>query len=141
MKAPCPKCGAPGTGNACAKCGVVFAKYSPPPQSDDAPERLRALWDHVTKNWESDAAHGTFVEQCLAANQAGYAAKCYRTKTPDPIAEERLAQIQDRLLQILLLGADRPADRPPPFRYAFAFALLLLGALAAFLLLTFFARR
>lgn len=135
MPDACPKCGTGKSGESCPKCGLVFAKFNPAAIKDTPSIILRDLWRHTEQHWEEKAAHALFIERALAASQAGYAAACYRARGDDPIAQTGLKNLTCRLEQSLLLQKSNPPRNKHPFRYAFAFALLLLGAAVAFLLL------
>ncbi len=131
----CPKCGREKTGPSCPKCGLVFAKFDPAALEADASESLRALWEHTKTHWEKPEVHAVFIEKALAETGAGFAARCYRLEGDDPTAQKHLADIALRLEQTLLVAkAERP-EKKPTARYALAFALLLLGATIAFLLM------
>lgn len=135
MIGACPKCGAETSGESCPKCGLVFAKYTPAASRETASDTLRELWKHTEQHWNETAAHALFVERALAESQAGYAAACYRAEGDDPIAAAQLKNLNIRLEQSLWMLRTEPPRNSKPFRYALAFALLLLGATVAFLLM------
>jgi len=108
---PCPKCGAPGGGESCPKCGLIFARYIPDALEEGVDQEVVRLWRHVEARWEDRAGHALFVEQCILFGDVGYAAACYRRRGDDPVAKEQLARLAARLDQSLAASA---ADRSRP---------------------------
>lgn len=70
---------------------------------------LEALWKKVVDDWDSDAAHGAFVEHCQLTDQLLEAAVRYRGMSGDrdrgPSAKKRLEGIS--LLALAKLEAAR----------------------------------
>ena len=135
MSEECPKCGREKTGPSCPKCGVVFDRFDPSALEEGASASLKDLWHHTVENWDKPASHALFIERALQESQAGYAAACYRTKGEDAIAKVHLEALTKRLEQSLLVTRSDRSEPKPVSRYALAFALLLLGATVAFLLM------
>lgn len=73
---------------------------------------LDALWKKVLDDWESDRAHGSFMEHCQATGQLLEAAVRYRGMAGDhtrgPSAERRLKGIA--LLAIAGLESERSPE-------------------------------
>ena len=105
----CPKCGVSKSGGeACPRCGLVFARFDEAALAVDVPPGIEALFAHAEADWGDRARHALFVEKALAAGAAGYAASRYRRRGPDEIAREQLAHrpsVPYLLLLILFLGA------------------------------------
>ena len=107
--AACPKCGAlhPDSGpgaEACARCGLVFAKVAagearlpPPPVVTPA---LRGRWAQLQGRLDDTEAHFAFIEACALENALDFAGFCYRSITPPGHAEDpRVAALRDRVLR------------------------------------------
>jgi hypothetical protein len=72
---------------------------------------LDALWKRVLDDWESDHAHGTFMEHCRATGQLLEAAVRYRGMAGD---HARGASAEKRLKGIALLAvAGLESERSP----------------------------
>jgi hypothetical protein len=74
---------------------------------------LESLWKKVLDDWESDAAHGSFLEYCQKSDQLLEAAVRYRgmagDRTRGPSADKRLSAIS--LLAVAKLEASRTVPR------------------------------
>ena len=135
MSEKCPKCGREKTGPSCPKCGVVFDRFDPAALEEGASASLKDLWRHTIENWDKPASHALFIERALQESQAGFAAARYRARGEDAIAKEHLEALTKRIEQSLLVSRTDRSEPKPIRRYALAFALLILGATVAFLLM------
>ena len=129
----CPKCGVSKSGGeACPRCGLVFARFDEAALAVDVPPGIEALFAHAEADWGDRARHALFVEKALAAGAAGYAASRYRRRGPDDeIAREQLARIAQRLEQELATTARGSRREPPAHRPSVPYLLLLILFLGA----------
>lgn len=115
---PCPKCGfrgKPGS-EACARCGLVFALWTPEKaaeivQLDEGAERL---WVEVEGAWEDEARHDAFLKHCSLAGMLPAAGRRYRDRLDrdprDPIA----SRMQERILAMATVTFVQRPPRPVP---------------------------
>jgi hypothetical protein len=61
---------------------------------DDPPERVRAAWDALQDTWGEPARHDAFLALASETDTFPWAARQYRGRAGDPVADERLARIQ-----------------------------------------------
>jgi hypothetical protein len=134
MGKSCPKCGTPKDGDACPRCGLVFAKFNPELLDQDVPEAIEALWRNVQERWDDRARHALFVERALAAGSLGYAARCYRAQGDDAVAEAQLRRIEERLQQVMAASQTgrprRTSGRGVTLAILFLFLLVILGVIS-----------
>lgn len=128
MEERCPKCGARRTLDACAKCGLVYAKFSGINELAEAPPELKQLWRQVEERWDDRAMHALFVQQAVALRRVDYAAAQYRGKSDDAVALSNLAQLSFQLEQQLLHSASPRRD----VRRRRIIGLMILALLLAF---------
>jgi hypothetical protein len=136
MENLCPKCGTQKLADACSKCGLVFKKFNPSVLIDTPSQSLQNLWLHTEQHWEEVPAHALFLERALVEDQAGFAARCYRTKGNDPMATAQLVRIQTRIMQSLMLTKSDPQRMSRGTRFALTlFFILFVFAMIIFALL------
>lgn len=113
----CPKCQrerVPGE-DACARCGLLVARWEGFAVADPAHPALEEPWAKLEQAWGDDAAHSAFLE--LAATVDGLdvaAAKYRRRKLADPTdarAERGLARAVTMAQTLYVARAQ--AERPP----------------------------
>ena len=86
----CPKCGrsrADGAA-ACARCGLVFANWTPgrrgPGRAGGGGMALDAqgdqLWDQLRASWQDEARHDAFLKHCATAGSLAVAGRRYRQR-------------------------------------------------------------
>lgn len=135
----CPKCNAPKVGEACPRCGLIFAKFDASALEEGASPEIKALWESVGADWENDALHAIFIEKALNAGAGGYAAYCYRRRgDDDPKAKEQLAKISKRLEQIMVMTSTPTAKQAPTGRLLGILILVIVFVGLAFFLLMFY---
>ncbi len=121
----CPKCGArQPAGEACRKCGLVYAKWKGEasiPAIGDAREAA-SLWARCEEVWSDEARHDAFVDFCRRAGVLAYAAARYRQKGDT----DRLAKIRAVAEQTLLAAVPRAADKPKNHRWQYVLVVFLL---------------
>lgn len=100
---------------------------------------LEALWQQVTKDWESENVHNAFLQHCQSTDQLLEAAVRYRGMTGD---RDRGASAEKRLKAVAILavsGLEASRSRRPERRRNLAAILLILafsaGSIALLLLL------
>lgn len=93
----CPKChreALPGE-SACARCGLLVARFDLFRESGDPPE-LESAWRECAAAWDDAAAHDRALSAAMRAECLPLLARRYRERLeagPDALAERRLAQI------------------------------------------------
>ncbi len=100
-RAACPKCGhqRPATALSCARCGLVFAKWTPDKAAARASldERGEALWAAVLADWQSTEKHDAFAKHCSVTETLAAAGRCYRERLDaspkDPLGTRMQARI------------------------------------------------
>jgi hypothetical protein len=118
----CPKCGEARRGEACVRCGLVFANWDPEKVGGVAGNaEAQALWDRCVEAWADDARHEAFIEHCRRAGILAFAAARYRQRG----AEDRLKQIRTLAEHSLAV----PARVPPAPRRTSLWAAIVLVAL------------
>ncbi len=77
---------------------------------------LEALWQHVLRHWDEEAAHRAFLGQAQATQQLPAAAARYRALSAEaergPMARRQL----EAVTRLALLGLELSRSRPPPPR-------------------------
>lgn len=147
MSAPatCPKCGhpRPDPATSCARCGLVFAKWSPEEASGVvAPldERAEALWADALASWNDEGRHDAFLKHCSAAGLLAAAGRRYRARLDERPGDQVTVRMQERVLHLATVAFTVQRSRPPePITRKSWFWLVLatcgaLGIAAAFLL-------
>lgn len=93
----CPKCrreALPGE-SACARCGLLVARFDLFRESGDPPE-LSAAWDECCAAWGEAATHDRALSVAVRLECLPLLARRYRERLEsgsDPLAERRLSQI------------------------------------------------
>ncbi len=114
----CPKCGharAPG-GKACARCGLVFALWTPDkaavalvpldPRGDE-------LWAGLAADWRNIARHDAFAKHCSLVGTLAAAGRCYRERL-DAAPDDAVAQqMQARIVSMAMVQLPARAAQPP----------------------------
>lgn len=105
----CPKCGrsrADGA-EACPRCGLVFARWSPGETDDAIPApggstsldaEGQRLWDGLVGNWADDAGHDTFLKHCATAGCLAAAGRQYRQRLDAYPQDATAARMQARIV-------------------------------------------
>lgn len=135
----CPKCHTQYQADACPRCGLILNKWRGHAAREAAPPppQLEATWKNVLENWDKPAAHALFVERCLVAGAADYAAKKYRERGDDPVARGQLEALTARMIQRMTTGTKRTQSRTS--RRALRALIVVLLAVAALGILCFIA--
>lgn len=109
----CPKCNTQYQAEACPRCGLILKKWRglPARKAAPPPSQLEATWQNVLENWDKPAAHTLFVERCLVAGAADYAAERYRERGDDPVARGQLEELTARMIQRMMTATKRPQSR------------------------------
>ena len=132
----CPKCSRrreEETTNACARCGLVFAFWSPEKAAQvvKLDEKAEALWTQVRRSWRDEAKHDAFLKYCSIAGQLAAAGRCYRLrldKTPD---DEMAMKMQERIVAMATLTMARPTiPAKPVTRTQWFWMILVIGVIA-----------
>ncbi len=131
----CPKCGFSVTGESCPRCGLVFAKFDPAVLEEDVPRALEQQWADLETNWSDRSAHGLFVQRALEARALGYAARCYRQRGEDQLAQEQIERI-GKQMEAMLASTLTPSGRSRKSG-RLALVTLLVVAIAAIVALLF----
>jgi hypothetical protein len=133
---PCPKCGRnreDETTNSCARCGLVFAFWTPDKAVDvvKLDEKAEALWTQVRRSWKDESKHDAFLKYCSLAGLLAPAGRCYRLrldKTPD---DEIAIKMQERIVAMATLSFARPSTPPKPVtRTQWFWMILVIGVIA-----------
>lgn len=99
----CPRCETPHREGEkeCARCGIIFAQFTPiPKDAADAqvPRFLVELWQKVLVDFTNQEKHDSFLEVCLERGHLPFAARKYKmiaTANPvDPVVQDMLKRIQ-----------------------------------------------
>jgi DNA-directed RNA polymerase subunit M/transcription elongation factor TFIIS len=125
----CPKCGAPrGAEDACAKCGLIFAKWTEDADSE-TPETVVQLWKNIQKHWDDEILHRDFLRACLEVEALSFAARCYRSRDDD-VAKEQLRKLTNIGVQAMHAAEQPGRLNPKVFRIVgWALFFLLCAAL------------
>ena len=132
----CPKCGRnreDETTNSCARCGLVFAFWTPDKAADvvKLDEKAEALWTQARRSWKDESKHDAFLKYCSMAGLLAPAGRCYRLrldKTPD---DEIAIKMQERIVAMATLSFARPSAPPRPVtRTQWFWMILVIGVIA-----------
>lgn len=139
----CPKCGHPeATGaSSCARCGLVFALWSPQTAQPLAAldGRAEALWGEARQAWEEASRHEAFIKHCSAAGLLGAAGRRYREHLDRTPGDAIATRMQERILAMATVGFTVRSRAPQPVtrtRWFWAVVLLfgVTGVLAGVIL-------
>jgi hypothetical protein len=142
----CPKCSArrPPEAEACARCGLTFALWSPAPDAARPPpldERGEALWAEALAAWEAGDKHEAFVRHCAMSGALAVAGRRYRERLDrlptDPVA----GRMQSRVLAMATAAFVRSPAAPEPVTRSLWFWLILVGCAVAGMIGAFLLRR
>jgi hypothetical protein len=101
----CPKCGRerkPGE-DACARCGLLVARWATFATAAPAHPELDALWAAVDAGWDDDAAHARFLDEAARLGALDVAAARYGKRLRQEndararVGLERAALLAERL--------------------------------------------
>lgn len=113
----CPKCRReriPGE-DACARCGLLVARWEGFTAEEPSHPALEAPWDKLQSAWSDEAAHGAFLELAAAVDGLDVAAAKYRRRSlaepGDARAERGLARAVTMAQTLYVARAQ--AERPP----------------------------
>jgi hypothetical protein len=129
----CPKCAQPrrADADACARCGLVFARWRPEAAVGVvAPldEAAEALWGAAVADWANPERHDAFLKHCSLVGQLGAAGRRYRERA-DASPDDALARkMQDRVLAMATASLVMPArPRAPVTRARWFWVVMVLG--------------
>ncbi len=98
---------------------------------------LEALWKNVVDHWDSDAAHGTFLQHCQSAEQLAEAAARYAGMRGDrergPSAQKHLDAVAVLAASSLLAARTERTEGIP--KWFTVVVLMLFGAMGGYVLL------
>jgi hypothetical protein len=152
LRDDCLKCGAPVRGAACAACGLAVdrgAAYlaaragADPGLADEAPPAVEAAWRRAIEAWGEQARHDEVLRQVATHDAYAWAARRYRARGADAVAERALARLRRAAAATLLASATaRAAPAATPYRAAWAvLGILVLVIVAGLLYASLGARR
>jgi hypothetical protein len=127
----CPKCQQPRRAGAvaCARCGLVFANWTP--EQAEAVVRLdergEALWAAVRESWREEERHDAFLKYCSLAGLLAPAGRCYRERLAADPQDALAARMQQRILTMATASFTHPAAPPRPVTRSVWFWTLLVG--------------
>ena len=98
----CPKCGRgrADSGAACARCGLIFARWSKteaPRDTGLGPEG-EALWTDLQQRWGEQEQHDAFVKHCAKLGKLSAAGRCYREKIDADPKDALAMRMQTRIV-------------------------------------------
>jgi hypothetical protein len=73
---------------------------------------LAALWQKVSSDWDNDAAHGAFLEQCIRSQNLPYAAGLYRAVVEEK--SERSEKAKKKIDAIVIAAMQMMSEAKPP---------------------------
>lgn len=117
LRGRCPKCGRARADNgaACARCGLVFARWSKSEPAVDVSldAEGEALWAALPETWQDEAKHDQFVKHCAQLGRLSAAGMCYReyldAHPGDPVAAKMQSRIVGMATAALLPMRATPA--------------------------------
>lgn len=136
----CPKCShkRKNDADACARCGLVFALWTPAMAADVAVlgEAGEALWAEAKAAWQDDEKHDAFLKHCSAGGLLAVAGRRYRERLDETPGDAVATRMQERVLSMATLTYARPSTPPVPVTRTKWFWIVLggvgvAGALAA----------
>jgi hypothetical protein len=136
LAADCPKCGLAGArqrGEACARCGLVFNRwsYALPTFSTGDDDAAAAVWSAVEANWDDSARHDAFLVLCQRTAQLPYAAARYRAAQAarGAAAEPQATRALERMSKLAFTALELSAKREPrePTRVPYRNTMAVLG--------------
>jgi hypothetical protein len=107
---------------------LIFARFDEGVLEEAVPEEVKHLWRHVEGKWDDQARHALFLERAWATDSLGYAASRYHRRPEDPLAQEQLGRLNERLEQTLTAMAADPDSRSGLSRRAVITLIILLVA-------------
>ncbi len=127
----CPKCSEQRKEGAvaCAKCGLVFKKWSGPQELFGQREHLKKQWEHVRTLSMDDSGHFDFLERCFKEGRLNDAVQAYKA-----LGASHNIDVADKIRQLEILAQMSVTKRPRPNLRKRTW--LLLFMLALFLLAT-----
>jgi hypothetical protein len=100
--AACPKCGRSRTdgGDTCARCGLVFARWTPElaEQIEPLDDKGARLWADLNQSWHDESLHDAFVKYCSAAGRLPAAGRLYRACLDRDPGNALAAKMQSRIV-------------------------------------------
>jgi len=112
----CPKCRQPrrADAEACARCGLVFSRWTPEQSAGVAQldERAEALWAAARDNWRDEHRHAAFLEHCSQAGLLAPAGRRYRERLDADPQDAVAARMQQKVLAMATAGFV-PSGKPP----------------------------
>ena len=111
----CPKCGEPRSdGDACTKCGLVFARWNPKQEVEPSGEAAE-LWEQLESRWDDESLHQRFLTICLERKALSFAARCYRSHD-DEISRQQLERLTTLGVQAMQVAEQPGRLNPRIFR-------------------------
>ena len=126
----CPKCGAARRGEACQRCGLVFARWKGEASERAEAGEAAALWAACEADWDDPARHDAFLACCQRTAQFPFAAARYRAArasrgaAAEPAASRALERIEKLALTALQLSSPRAPGSAGGLPYKNAMAVL-----------------
>lgn len=144
--ATCPKCGhkRPAGVEACARCGLVFALWTPEKAAEvvKLDEAGEAAWAALIGRWQDEAQHDAFLKRCAAGGTLAAAGRCYRAYLDQHPGDALATKMQERIVVMATLTFARPTRPPTPVtRSRWFWAVVGLAVSAGVVLALLFGRR
>ena len=80
--------------------------------SSEQTRSLETLWQHVSENWEENAAHSAFISACSENKRLPFAAEQYRSAKEDP-ARQAVAEAQlQAIVAVAMASIDAQRGTP-----------------------------
>jgi hypothetical protein len=139
----CPKCqhARRSEAESCARCGLVFALWSPDQAADVVrlDEQGEALWAAAQESWRDEDRHAAFLKHCSQSGLLAPAGRRYRERLDADPQDAVAARMQQKILSMATASFVHPSKAAAPVtRTTWFWALLvacgIVGLLAAFLL-------
>ncbi len=112
----CPKCGKKRTPEteSCARCGLVFALWSPDSgvPAANLDDRGAELWGKIEGNWTDAALHEEFLRHCLQTGTLSAAGRLYREHLDEYPKDAIAAHMQNQVLSKAALGLSINKTQP-----------------------------
>ena len=144
----CPKChhrapARPGGNEACPRCGLTFALWTPVADTPAAQldEEAELLWSAARAAWETLDNHEAFVKYCSRAGLLAAAGRRYREHLDRHGQDAVAAQMQARILTMATAGYIPPSPVPAPVTRSLWFWVVVALCAVAGMTIAFFLRR
>jgi hypothetical protein len=131
--ASCPKCAHPrrAGGDACARCGLVYARWRPDEVVGAvAPldEAAESLWREALADWANPARHDAFLKHCSLVGQLAAAGRRYRARADADASDALARKMQERVLAMATAALTlTPRPRAPVTRARWFWVVIVVG--------------